>query len=159
MNDKIYHFGLEYTPEEWSRLCQEHSPSDVVFTYKSFGFNRCEVCLTPTVEVLIRKPFQIKITAAESPNGRWDYGHNFELSTSSFSGPAVFCSKPEYGFASEKEAVYHALCVAEKFILRAMENAEGSEAGKSDTPKLNMTLREIRKYKDMYDPSQLSLFG
>lgn len=158
MNDKIHHFGLTYTPEEWSRLCQEHSPSDVVFAYKSFGFNRCEVCLTPTVEVLISKPFRIKITAAESPNGRWDYGHDFELSTSSFSGPAIFCSNPEHGFASEREAVYHALCSAEKFILQEIGNVAGSENGKSDTPKLNATLREIRKYKDSYDITQLTLF-
>lgn len=131
----------------------------MIFTHKSFGFNYCDVCLTPTVKVLIRKPFRIKITTAESPNGRWDYGHDFELSTSGFSGPAIFCSSQEHGFASEKEAVYCALCAAERFILRAMENAEGSETSKPDIPKLNVTLREIRKYKNLYDPSQLSLFG
>lgn len=158
MSEKVHHFGLEYTPEEWARLYSEHTPSDVIFTYKSFGFNYCAVCLTPTVEVLIRKPFRIEITAAESPNGRWDCGYSFDFSSSSSSGPAMFCAKPEYGFASEKEAVYHALRSAEKFVLRALENAEGSETGKSDTPKLNVTLREIRKYKDLYDPSQLSLF-
>lgn len=159
MSKKVHHFGLEYTPEEWSRLYSEHTPSDVIFTYKSYGVNCCEVCLTPTVEVLIRKPFRIEITAAERPNGRWDCGYSFNLSNSSSSGPAMFCYKPECGFASEKEAVYHALCSAEKFVLRALESAEGSETGKSDTPKLNVTLREIRKYKDLYDPSQLSLFG
>lgn len=158
MADKIHHFGLTYTPEEWARLFREHSPSDVIFAHKSFGFNLHEVCLTPTVEVLIRKPFRIEITTAESPNGRWDCGWWFELSTSSSTSPAMYCSTPESGFAAEKEAVHHALCSAEAFVLRAMENSAMDKDEKPDTPKLNATLREIRKYKDLYDINQLTLF-
>lgn len=162
MSTETYHYchclQQAFTPSEWYEYCRAHSSSEAIFTHKSFGFNINDVCLTPTTRVDIRKPYRIKVSTAESPNGRWDYGYEFNLRTRGCGGSATFCYKPEHGFSLENEAIYHGLCSAEKFILGAIGDAKGREDEKSSTPKLNATLQEIRKYKDLYNPNQLTLF-
>lgn len=174
MDEKVHHrcacLGLSFTFGEWVRYCREHSSDEDVFTYKSFKFNICDVCLTPNVKMFSRKPFQIEINTAESPNGRWDYGVVFSLPDRGRVSAPKFCECVTQGFASEQDAVYDGLCKAEEFAIGAIRDAkfhagcsdgddDGCRIERGEIPKLNALLRVILKYKDVYDPSQLSLFG
>ncbi len=62
--------------EGWCAWLKEHSPSDVVFQYKEFGYNSHDVCLTPRKIMVLQCDHyrEYSIRVAESPCGRWSLG-------------------------------------------------------------------------------------
>lgn len=98
---------------------------------------------------------------------KWDYGYKYNSGISYSSSPVGFVPNSEKGFPSEKEAVYDALkylegrCVRE--IGECRDRAEYDDDGNviknvSALPLFNQMLVHIRKYKEVYDPGQLTLF-
>lgn len=143
--------GQTFTSQEWGEWCNKHREhSAVVFTHKDFQFNDCDVCVTPhTMTDYNFHGCQLRITTAESPNGRWDYGiwYGFDLGGSGHA-PSFIASETE-GYASEKAAVFAALLKAEGWLKSQMKAKpqEGKEF-----------MAKIREYKDLFDPRQLELF-
>lgn len=90
-----------FTFEEWCDYCNNHRDRDeIVFRYCGFGFNICDVCLTPHIKV------------------KWQgKAHNsFMIET----GTVISCT--------------------------------------SKVANIKVALKEIEKYKEIYNPKQLTLF-
>ena len=173
MKREIHHAcrctGQTFSFKEWSAYCKAHPDSgEIVFTFGKFGFNINDVCITPNVPVKWNKgSYYFEIRTAQSPNGRWEHGYSYNSGISYCGHPVVFVSKSGEGFLSEKEAVYDALkylegrCVRE--IGECRDRAEYDDDGNviknvSALPLFNQMLVHIRKYKEVYDPGQLTLF-
>lgn len=176
MRKEVFHrcrcTGQTFTDKEWSDYCVAHRHDSrvqsVVFTCGTFGFNINDVCLTPNVPVKFDKGnYSIEVRTAQSPNGRWENGYSYNFCHSSGSHPVVFVSDQEQGFPSEKEAVYDALEYLEGRCLREIDESrdrvEYDDNGNvvknvSVLPRLTGMLAQIRRYKEIYNPQQLSLF-
>ncbi len=177
MNRKRVHHrcgctGQTFSSEEWSDYCVKHMhdtrEQSIVFTYGTFGFNIHDVCITPNVPVKwVKGQYYFEIRTAQSPNGRWEHGYSYNSGISSCSHPVVFVSKSGEGFPSEKEAVYDALNFLEGRCVREIDESrnriEYDDDGNvvknvSALPLFNQMLTQIRRYKEIFNPEQLSLF-
>ncbi len=145
--------GQTYTHEQWSEHCRKHRQGGfIAFTYKDFQFNEFDVCITPhTLTDYNRNGCQLRITTAESPNGRWSYGICYAYGTGGGGFAPSFVSDQINGFASEKEAVYDALLTAERWLRR-------DSTSRPKDPTTNEFMGKIREYKDLFNPRQLELF-
>lgn len=136
--------------------------SEPVFTYKTFGYNIWDVCVSSNVPVNIKtQRCEFEIYTAESPNGRWDYGRMLNLCGGYVSSRgALFIVDENRGFPSEKDAIYDALVFAEERAEKELENISKSGCPGAETypSALKQFLAEVRRYKDIHDPAQLSLF-
>lgn len=145
--------GQTYTHEQWSEHCRKHRQGGfIAFTYKDFQFNEFDVCITPhTLTDYNRNGCQLRITTAESPNGRWDYGISYAYGTGGCGHAPSFISDQTAGYASEKEAVYAAILKAESWLRRDSKQRPKDPTTKEFSEK-------IIAYKAMFDPRQLELF-
>ncbi len=143
--------GQTYTHEQWSEHCRQHRQGGfIAFTYKDFQFNEFDICMTPhTLTDYNHNGCQLRITTAESPNGRWDYGINYAFGSGGGGHAPSFIGDQIRGYATEKEAVFAALRQAEGWLTR-----EGSSS-----PEAKEFMAKIREYKTWFDPRQLELFG
>ena len=174
MKKDIFHIcscnGQKFTSDEWCDYCHHHSSSEIVFTFKEYGFNMNDCCMNARNVVDWKNKFcRINITVAQSPCGRWSYGHNFVACTSGSSARARFVRENE-GFEIENQAICAALDSAEKFINSEIKYNSYSMNGKDDDgesdaqkafsalPYLKAGLEEIAKLKKIHDVRQLSLF-
>lgn len=175
--ERIHHrcrcLDRNFTFEEWSEYLRENPSGGAVLTVGSFQFNICDVCLTPNHPVRIGKNFcKLEISTAQSLNGRWDYGMNLELNTEGRHCGAGFIDYPEKGFPTEKEAIFDCLLYVEertvqkiKVLEQRGDAPEGDDEESGREPKssavissMRAFLKEIQRYKQHYDPKQLSLF-
>lgn len=177
MSDRIHHrcrcLDRNFTFEEWSQYLRENPIREAVLTVGTFQFNISDVCLNPNRPVRIEKNRNyLEIRTAQSSNGRWDYGIDLGLYTEGRHCGAVFIDDPDEGFSTEKEAIYDCLVDTEKKVQEKIEQLEqrGDVPDYNDDeserePKTSATvsalkgfLKEIQRYKQYYDPKQLSLF-
>lgn len=177
--ERIHHrcrcLDRNFTFEEWVKYLREGNPSGepVLTVGGEFQFNISDVCMTPRRPVRIEKNFcMLEIRTAQSLNGRWDYGINLELHTEGRHCGAGFIDDHEKGFPTEKEAIFDCLLYAEERTARRIEalekrgdSPEGDDEESGREPKsssvissLRAFLKEIQRYKQHYDPKQLSLF-
>lgn len=173
MNKEIFHTcrctGQQFTSDEWCDYCHGHSSSEIVFTFKEYGFNINDCCMNARNVVDWKNKFcRINITVAQSPCGRWSYGHDFMAYTGGSSALARFVREDE-GYEIENQAICAALDSAEKFINSEIkyhsycpteEDDEENDAKKafSALPYLKAGLEEIAKLRKLHDTRQLSLF-
>ncbi len=161
--------GQTFTSHEWGEWCRQHrNTGTIVFTYKDFQYNDCDVCMTPHVKVDWRdKLCRLRIETAESPNGRWDYGIHYDFNTGGYGHAASFVSDQLRGYASEKEAVYAAILNAEKEIQKEIRSLKGLKDGNEHEGDVkpsarlsaaNGFLSQIKVWKQVFDPRQLELF-
>lgn len=162
--------GRDFTFGQWISYLKEHpdSGSEVVFRCNGFDYNVHDVCLNPRIVIRYGKPpFVFEIKTAQSANGRWEYGIDATFNIEGMLHGCSFREDPAEGYDDERTAVYNALELLEKRCTRAMSEAEGridyDDEGNivknvSVIPKLKAMLAEIRRYKDNYDPKQLTLF-
>lgn len=173
MKKEIHHAcrctGQTFSFKEWSAYRKAHPDSgEIVFTFGKFGWNIFDVCMNPNIPVKwIGAACGFEITTARSPNGRWDNGLSCWFHSSGRSHGASFVSSPDDGYPSEKEAIYDALCEIEERCMQEIkevnERIEYNDSGEpvctsTVIPKLNTALKNIRKYKEVYAPGQLTLF-
>lgn len=165
--EKIFHTcictGRKFTHKQWCEYLEEHPDSgrEPVSTYKTFGFNINDICVSPKIPVTIKCNLcSLEIHTAESPNGRWSYGRTLHLCSSGYSRGAQFINDPAGGFPSEKDAIYDALSEAEQEAEKELKavKASGDPETATHPTAIRQFLSEVRRKKDIYDPAQLSLF-
>lgn len=174
MNDRPHHIcrclNRQFSTKEWDDYCKKHTNvREIVFQYGDFGFNICDVCLTPHVKVKWQGKHinKFEIETAQSPNGRWEYGYDYLFSTGGGIHAARFIADDSEGYPSEKEAVYAALQCLEhkaKDAISRMPDCEYDD--ETDTlincapraANIRAALKEIGRFKEIYDPRQLNLF-
>lgn len=175
--ERIHHrcrcLDRNFTFEEWTKYLRENSIRETVLTVGSFEFNISDVCMTPNIPVRIEKNRNyLEIRTAQSSNGRWDYGIDLGLYTEGRHCGAGFIDDPDEGFSTEKEAVYDCLVYTENRVQEKIEQLEQrgdvpdyDDDETSQSRKVSATvsalrgfLKEIQRYKQYYDPKQLSLF-
>lgn len=174
MKEQIHHFckclQKAFTYDEWVAYLKKHSNSgsEQVFICNGFGWNINDVCVNPRAVIQWGTgDCKFNINVVQCPNGRWMYAHEYCFHwTHSFRG-AHFITDPNSGYASEKEAIYHALECIEKGckqeIDETINRVEIDDDGElinnsSVVPRLNKALLQIGKYKDIFNPNQMSLF-
>lgn len=178
MGERIHHrcrcLDRNFTFEEWCAYLRENPSGGVVLTVGNFGFNINDVCLTPNIPVKLDKRIcALEIRTAQSLNGRWSYGIDLSLHSESSSHGAWYIDDTSEGFPTEKEAIYDALLYSERKTLRKIKETEersdrASDDFDEDSPRepkvsavlstMRVFLNEIQRYKQYYDPKQLSLF-
>lgn len=161
--------GQQFTLNEWCEYCSSHPSSEVVFTFKEYGFNINDCCVSDRNVVDWKNKYcHINISVAQSPCGRWSFGHRFEAYTAGSTSSAKFVSDGE-GYSRENQAICAALDSAEKFIKSEIEyhslclnkvydDENGTQKAFSALPYLMAGLEEIAKLKSRHVPRQLSLF-
>ena len=159
-----------FTFEEWCDYCNNHRDRDeIVFRYCDFGFNICDVCLTPHIKVKWQGKAhnRFMIETAQSPNGRWSFGIGCIFATQGIGYAARYIADENKGYPTEKEAVYIALLELErkaKVCISVMPDCEYDEETEtvisctSKVANIKVALKEIEKYKEIYNPKQLTLF-
>jgi hypothetical protein len=126
------------------------------------------VCLTSNKPIKIEgKYYNIEIFTAQSPNCRWSYGLNDNYHFSFYRHVATFIDKKDDGFSSEKEAVYAALLETERHckrtigeIIRRNYTEDNNTEMKTSVilPYLKQALKQIEKYKEIFNSKQLELW-
>lgn len=105
--------GVNYTFEQWCEAIRTHPANTPVMTFGKFAYNICDVCLTPNIAVNIKQgENKLIIKTAQSPNGRWDYGIDCDIGTSSYGTSVSFVDNKKEGYETETLAMIEALCVA-----------------------------------------------
>lgn len=174
MKERINHFCAclqkAFTFSEWTAYLKEHpnSGSEQVFTYNGFGWNIYDVCVNPRAVIQWGTgDCKFNINIVQCPNGRWMYGYECCFHWMSRLTGAHFITDPNNGYVSEKEAIYHALECIERSCERELDETinriEIDDDGEpiknsSVVPRLNKALFQIGKYKDIFNPKQMSLF-
>lgn len=166
-----------FTFAEWCAYLQEHADSgETVFWFGKFQFNIHDICLNPNVSVLFEKSndLRVRLSTAQSSNGRWSCGYDIVVHGTGSSCGARFVDNQTEGFPTEKEAIYDALLYAQRITEREIKIIQGQgepdfeEDSKlpgvrrqhsSILPKLKQFLKEIEKFQRLYDPKQLNLFN
>jgi len=163
--------GQTFTSQEWGEWCRQHRGGNpIVFTYKEFSFNDCDVCVTPHTKIDWKgKGCSLTVTTAESPCGRWDYGISYSVNLGGGGRAPQFIGNTLSGYTSEKEAVIAAVSFYEEHlnreakILRGLSDDSGAHEGEEKpSARLDVikdALTQVRIWKDMFDPRQLELFG
>lgn len=175
---RIHHrcrcINRNFTFEEWCEYLRENPSGGVVLTVGTFQFNINNVCLTPNKPIRIEKTScKLEIETAQSLNGRWDYGIALALHSEGSSRGAQFVDDNSRGYQTEKEAIYDGLRYSEERVIRKIEELEkrgdapddydDEESGRQPKASailssLRAFLKEIQRYKQHYNPKQLSLF-
>lgn len=172
---KIFHtchcLNRSFSFKEWGEYCKGHHSSEIVFQFRDFGFNICDVCLTPHEKVKWQGANynHFEIRTCQSPCGLWDYGLSYTFATNGHTHAAGFIAEnsKRKGYATEKEAIYTALFELEKAIVIEISQMPDSEYDEEvdkiidfapRAANLRTALNQIAKFKDIYDPRQLNLF-
>ena len=170
-NNDTFHIckclGKSFTYDEYTDFVKDESSSHAVFEHDGFKFNAWDVCLNPNMALEWQgKSCKFKVETAKSPNGRWDYGTDCWFVNGGGCHAACFVDGQD-GFPTEKECVYAALKHFEEEVLREIsdrknrveldDNGEPAK-GSSSISHLKECLNQIRKFKEQYNPKQLSLF-
>lgn len=160
--------GQIFTFEEWCLWCKQHSSSEIVFEHNGFKFNIHDVCLTPNQPVNWKgKDCFFIISTAQSPNGKWEYGLDYNFHFSVGCHACGFVDDMNRGFQNERESIFEALkCLEEKCVMEITNNESRQEYDdwgnvvkmSSAIPNLKTALKQILKLKDVFDPHQLTLF-
>lgn len=108
--------GVNYTFEQWCEAIRTHPANTPVMTFGKFAYNICDVCLTPNIAVNIKQgKNKLIIKTAQSPNGRWDYGIDCDIGTSSYGTPVSFVDNKKEGYETETLAITEALVFARDY--------------------------------------------
>lgn len=170
-NNDTFHIckclGKSFTYDEYTDFVKGESSSHPVFEYDGFKFNVWDVCLNPNMALEWQgKSCKFKVETAKSPNGRWDYGTDCWFVNGGGCHAACFVDGQD-GFPTEKECVYDALKYFEEKVLRKISEGKNRVEldyngepvkGNSTISYLKECLKQIRKFKEQYNPKQLSLF-
>lgn len=166
-NNDIFHIckclGKSFTYDEYEDFVKGESANYPVFEHDGFKFNVWDVCLNPNIALEWQgKSCKFKVETAKSQNGRLDYGTDCWLVNVGVCHAACFVNGQD-GFLTEKECVYDALKHFEEKVLREISvcksRVELNHTEKSNTiSHLNKCLNQIHKFKEQYNPRQLSLF-
>ena len=175
MSKDIHHSckctGQNFTFEEWGEYLHSEDKPEIVHQYKDFGFNIFDVCLTPHIKIdWANKVCSLKVTTAQSDNGRWNFGDNFW--TQGGCCGAAYVDMLRDGYNTEKEAVSEALNSLEEKCQRVIDEIQfrGGDiddddsnepvvSGSSVFPKLKEAMSKIEHYKEVFNPRQLELFN
>ena len=158
--------GNQYTFKEWCEWLKSNDSDSVQVTHKCFSFNIHDVCLTPNKVVEWENKYcKFEVFTTQSPNGRWSYGLNDNYHFSFHRHGATFVDKADDGFSDEKEAVYSALLETERHCRKIIKETinrnytdDDSEMKTSVTlPYLKQALKQIEKYKEIFNSKQLEL--
>lgn len=176
MSKDIHHSckctAQNFTFEEWCKYLEQGDRPKIVHQYKNFGFNICDVCLTPNVKIKwANKTNYFEVVTAQSDNGRWDFGLHYNFWTQGGCSGAAYVDTLKGGYNTEKKAVSEALNRIEENCQRVIDeilfkggapnDGDGSELetrGSSALPKLKETMNKIKSYKEAFNPCQLELF-
>lgn len=176
MSKDIHHSckctGQNFTFIEWGEYLRLEDRPEIVHQYKEFGFNICDVCLTPNVKIKWEnKTNYFEVVTAQSDNGRWDYGLNYNFGTQGGGCGAGYVDTPTGGYNTEKEAINAALKSLGEKCQRVINEIQfrGGETddddsnepeirGSSVLPILKEAMRKIAHYKEVFNPRQLELF-
>lgn len=162
--------GQNFTSKEWCKYLEQEDRPKIVHQYKNFGFNICDVCLTPNVKIKwANKTNYFEVATAQSDNGQWDYGLHYNFWTQGGCNGAAYVDKLKDGYNTEKEAINAALNSLEDKCQRVIVEIQlrGRDIGDSNDPKNNGTsvlpilkeaIRKIAHYKEVFNPRQLELF-
>lgn len=162
--------GQNFTFEEWCKYLEQEDRPKIVHQYKEFGFNICDVCLTPNVKIKwANKTNYFEVVTAQSDNGRWDFGIHYNFWTQGGCNGAAYVDTLKDGYNTEKEAINAALNSLEDKCQRVIVEIQlrGRDIGDSNDPKNNGTsvlpilkeaIRKIAHYKEVFNPRQLELF-
>ena len=118
------------------------------------------------------KVCSLKVTTAQSDNGRWDFGVNYNFWTQGGCCGAAYVDMLKDGYNTEKEAVSEALNSLEEKCQRVIDEIQfrGGDiddddsnepvvSGSSVFPKLKEAMGKIEHYKEVFNPRQLELFN
>ena len=176
MSKDIHHSckctAQNFTFEEWCKYLEQGDRPKIVHQYKNFGFNICDVCLTPNVKIKwANKTNYFEVVTAQSDNGRWDFGLHYNFWTQGGCSGASYVDTLKDGYNTEKEAVSEALNSLEEKCQRVIDEIqfrggdiddddsnEPEIRGSSVLPTLNEAMSKIAHYKEVFSPRQLELF-
>ena len=176
MSKDIHHSckctAQNFTFEEWCKYLEQGDRPKIVHQYKNFGFNICDVCLTPNVKIKwANKTNFFEVATAQSDNGRWDYGLHYTFWTQGGCRGARYVDTPTGGYNTEKEAIDAALNSLEESCQRVIDEIqfrggdiddndsnEPEIRGSSVLPTLKEAMSKIAHYKEVFNPRQLELF-
>lgn len=154
-----------FTAKEYDEWRSKHSSSDIIFSYKGFGFNMFDVCLTPNVPVLLECPhFCMKVLTAQPAKGMWIYGLNISVYTSGHGIPVSYNGIHDC-YNNENKAILEALKKAEfytKTSIKEVQNIckiEGYSEFGQRIKSIRAMLNQILKLKFQYTAEQLTLFN
>jgi len=169
--DRVFHtcncLGQKFTQDQWYHSVRKEG---VVFQYGEFGFNVCDICLTPHKAVdWQNKVCRYKTDTAQSPCGFWSFGYSCSVHNSGSGRGAGFCKDETQGYPSEREAIYAALKYCKEFTEREYrqvaqtpdwddEESSGSMKNSSAAPYIKAGLKQLELYLELFDPAQLTLF-
>lgn len=142
----------------------------IVFSYKEFGYNRCDVCVTPHTLVNWSSSYiSFKIETAESPNEKWDSALNYRIADSGGGRKCFLLVKNDRGYLSEKEAIYQKLIRMEELVKSELNGGiitqqshnveEGNTPSRAMVIDLHLALKQISVFKNKFNPIELDLFG
>ena len=164
--------GQNFTFEEWGKYLHLEDRPKIVHQYKEFGFNICDVCLTPNVKIKwTNKTLTFEVATAQSDNGRWDFGLHYNFGTQGGCSGAHYVDTPTGGYNTEKGAINAALnsleekcqCVIDEILFRGGDIDDDSNEpeirSSSVFPKLKDAMLKIARYKEVFNPRQLELFN
>lgn len=149
---------------------EDFSLDKIVFSYKEFGYNRCNVCVTPRTPVNWSSHYvSFKIETAESSNDRWDSALIYQIASSGGGRRCFLLAKNDRGYLSEKEAIYQKLIRMEELIKSELKDSiitrishnveEGYEHSKAMVNNLHLALKQIAIFKRKFNSVELDLFG
>lgn len=165
--------GQKFTSDEWSDWCHSHSSSEIVHTFKEYGFNINDCCMNGRCVVNWKnKQVSIKIFIAQSDCGLFSFGFEIQTLTEGSSClPSFVIAENDdrnrilRGYRIENAAINAGLCIAEKQILRNLKERQQSrgyddeEVDRSAVLSgLKTALDKVREFKQQYDKRQMSLF-
>lgn len=162
-----------FTFEEWCKYLEQEDRPKIVHQYKEFGFNICDVCLTPNVKIKwANKTNYFEVVTAQSDNGRWDFGVHYNFWTQGGCNGAAYIDTLKDGYNTEKEAINAALNSLEDKCQRVIveiqlrggdidddDSNKPEIRGTSVLPILKEAIRKIARYKEVFNPRQLELFN
>ena len=170
-NNDTFHvckcLGKSFTYDEYVDFIKKNSPSHPVFYYDGFKFNVFDICLNPNIVLKWQgKSCKFKVEIAKSPNGRFEYGTDYWFVNECGCHAACFVDGQD-GFPTEKECLYTALKHFDEILLCKISEGKNHVElddnwepvkGSSTISHLKECLKQIRKFKEQYNPKQLSLF-
>lgn len=171
--DRVFHtcncLGRSFTSGQWSDFRKEEPKDGIVFRFGEFGFNVCDICITPRKAVdWQNKACHYVITTAQSPCGFWDFGLSCSVHNSGYGHGARFCKDETQGYPTEREAIYAALKRCKERTETEMKAAQtpdwddeectGMMKNSAAYPYLKAGLKQLEYYLELFNPAQLTLF-